>query len=135
MGAKSLCIPFEQPKGEHALVPGKTKCTQCGLDAKVCPVCSCPTECVLITVLALALHALWKILLVGGRLSGSVSLVFVSSFRSGACFQCIPETQSRHRMPKHYTRERVILGQSSVRCALGVSAFGSLRRFPAVAVC
>lgn len=36
MGAKSLCIPFEQPTGEHALVPGKTKCTQCGLDAKVC---------------------------------------------------------------------------------------------------
>lgn len=36
MGAKSLCIPFEQPTGEHALVPGKTKCTQCGENAKVC---------------------------------------------------------------------------------------------------
>lgn len=42
MGAKSLCIPFEQPEGEHALVSGKTKCTQCGLDAKVCPVVFLP---------------------------------------------------------------------------------------------
>lgn len=120
MGAKSLCIPFEQPKGKHALVSGKTKCTQCGEDAKVCPVCSCPTECVL-TVLVLALHALWKILLVGERClvrfhfslekivggfffagwwAVAVSLLFVSPFRSGARFQCIPETQSRHRMPK-----------------------------------
>ena len=31
MGAKSLCIPFEQPsEGVHGL-----KCLQCGLDAKV----------------------------------------------------------------------------------------------------
>lgn len=34
MGAKSLCIPFEQPTGEHAIVPGTTKCTQCGENAK-----------------------------------------------------------------------------------------------------
>jgi hypothetical protein len=35
MGAKSLCIPFEQPTGEHALKPGVTKCAQCGENAKV----------------------------------------------------------------------------------------------------
>jgi prolyl-tRNA synthetase len=35
MGAKSLCIPFEQPTGEDAIVPGKTKCPQCGEDAVV----------------------------------------------------------------------------------------------------
>jgi hypothetical protein len=35
MGAKSLCIPFEQPTGEHAIVLGTTKCTQCGENAKV----------------------------------------------------------------------------------------------------
>ncbi|KAI5806720.1 hypothetical protein DFH27DRAFT_479628 [Peziza echinospora] len=34
MGAKSLCIPFEQPEGEHAIKPGETKCPQCGRDAK-----------------------------------------------------------------------------------------------------
>ncbi|CAG8579518.1 12778_t:CDS:10 [Ambispora leptoticha] len=33
MGAKSLCIPFDQPK-EPALVPGETKCVNCGKDAK-----------------------------------------------------------------------------------------------------
>ncbi|CAG8433296.1 13044_t:CDS:10 [Ambispora gerdemannii] len=33
MGAKSLCIPFDQPK-EPALVPGETKCVNCGQDAK-----------------------------------------------------------------------------------------------------
>jgi len=36
MGAKSLCIPFEQPEGDEAIVPGVTKCPQCGRDAKVC---------------------------------------------------------------------------------------------------
>jgi len=35
MGAKSLCIPFEQPDGEHKLVAGVTKCVKCGEDAKV----------------------------------------------------------------------------------------------------
>ncbi|KAI5818769.1 hypothetical protein BZA77DRAFT_364048 [Pyronema omphalodes] len=34
MGAKSLCIPFEQPQGEHKIVPGVTKCVQCGENAK-----------------------------------------------------------------------------------------------------
>lgn len=34
MGAKSLCIPFEQPKGVDAIVPGETKCIQCGKNAK-----------------------------------------------------------------------------------------------------
>ncbi|KAL7273694.1 ribose-phosphate pyrophosphokinase 1 [Rhizina undulata] len=34
MGAKSLCIPFDQPKGKNAIVPGVTKCPQCGDDAK-----------------------------------------------------------------------------------------------------
>ena len=34
MGAKSLCIPFEQPSGADALVPGVTKCVKCGEDAK-----------------------------------------------------------------------------------------------------
>lgn len=34
MGAKSLCIPFEQPDGEHKLVAGVTKCVKCGEDAK-----------------------------------------------------------------------------------------------------
>lgn len=38
MGAKSLCIPFEQPAGEHAIVPGTTKCTQCGKNAKACTI-------------------------------------------------------------------------------------------------
>ncbi|KXS09182.1 cytoplasmic proline-tRNA ligase Prs1 [Gonapodya prolifera JEL478] len=33
MGAKSLCIPHEQPQ-ENPLVPGTTKCFQCGKDAK-----------------------------------------------------------------------------------------------------
>ncbi|KAG5460654.1 MAG: prolyl-tRNA synthetase [Olpidium bornovanus] len=32
MGAKSLCIPFDQPKDEP-IVPGKTKCVSCGADA------------------------------------------------------------------------------------------------------
>lgn len=35
MGAKSLCIPFEQPEGDEAIKPGETKCPQCGRDAKV----------------------------------------------------------------------------------------------------
>lgn len=35
MGAKSLCIPFEQPTGDEAIKPGETKCPQCGQDAKV----------------------------------------------------------------------------------------------------
>lgn len=35
MGAKSLCIPFEQPTGEHALKKGVTKCVHCGENAKV----------------------------------------------------------------------------------------------------
>lgn len=35
MGAKSLCIPFEQPVGDEAIMPGETKCPQCGRDAKV----------------------------------------------------------------------------------------------------
>ncbi|KAF8421620.1 hypothetical protein EV426DRAFT_193515 [Tirmania nivea] len=34
MGAKSLCIPFEQPVGDEAIVPQVTKCPQCGRDAK-----------------------------------------------------------------------------------------------------
>ncbi|KAF8461369.1 cytoplasmic proline-tRNA ligase Prs1 [Kalaharituber pfeilii] len=34
MGAKSLCIPFEQPTGDEAIKPGETKCPQCGKDAK-----------------------------------------------------------------------------------------------------
>ncbi|KAL1920861.1 uncharacterized protein VTP21DRAFT_11496 [Calcarisporiella thermophila] len=33
MGAKSLCIPFEQPK-ENPLQPGVTKCIKCGQDAQ-----------------------------------------------------------------------------------------------------
>lgn len=33
MGAKSLCIPLEQPK-ERPVVPGVTKCAACGQDAK-----------------------------------------------------------------------------------------------------
>ncbi|KAJ1564002.1 hypothetical protein HK405_000032, partial [Cladochytrium tenue] len=33
MGAKTLCIPFDQPK-ENPLVPGVTKCFACGQDAK-----------------------------------------------------------------------------------------------------
>ncbi|KAI8869121.1 prolyl-tRNA synthetase [Ramicandelaber brevisporus] len=33
MGAKSLCIPFEQPT-ERPIVPGVTKCVACGADAK-----------------------------------------------------------------------------------------------------
>lgn len=68
MGAKSLCIPFEQPTGEHALVPGKTKCTQCGLDAKVCLIplfWSVNLWCNMdIDYLVIALHTLWEILLV-----------------------------------------------------------------------
>jgi len=36
MGAKSLCIPFDQPKGDGAIIPGTTKCPQCGENAKVC---------------------------------------------------------------------------------------------------
>lgn len=35
MGAKSLCIPFDQPKGQDAIVRGTTKCPQCGENAKV----------------------------------------------------------------------------------------------------
>ncbi|EEB06218.1 cytoplasmic proline-tRNA ligase Prs1 [Schizosaccharomyces japonicus yFS275] len=35
MGAKSLCIPLEQPTGEDAIVPGVTKCCYCGEEAKV----------------------------------------------------------------------------------------------------
>lgn len=123
MGAKSLCIPFEQPTGEHALVPGKTKCTQCGLDAKVCLIpwfwsvsLWCSRD---IDYLAIALHALWKILLVvlfrpgislGKTVWGlfvawwdvGVFLLFLSSFRILARLQCIPETQFGHHMPKHY---------------------------------
>ncbi|RKP14286.1 prolyl-tRNA synthetase [Piptocephalis cylindrospora] len=34
MGAKSLCIPFEQPSGPDAIVPGETKCVGCGADAR-----------------------------------------------------------------------------------------------------
>lgn len=34
MGAKSLCIPFEQPSGENALKPGVTKCVRCGENAE-----------------------------------------------------------------------------------------------------
>ncbi|KAG0125027.1 hypothetical protein HOY82DRAFT_673314 [Tuber indicum] len=34
MGAKSLCIPFDQPKGDDAIIPGTTKCPQCGENAK-----------------------------------------------------------------------------------------------------
>ncbi|KAJ2388462.1 ribose-phosphate pyrophosphokinase 1, partial [Coemansia sp. RSA 2559] len=33
MGAKSLCLPFKQPT-DHPIVPGSTKCVQCGQDAK-----------------------------------------------------------------------------------------------------
>ncbi|KAJ2594838.1 hypothetical protein H4R99_005589 [Coemansia sp. RSA 1722] len=33
MGAKSLCLPFKQPENP-ALVPGETKCVQCGENAK-----------------------------------------------------------------------------------------------------
>ncbi|KAJ2554897.1 hypothetical protein EV175_002435 [Coemansia sp. RSA 1933] len=33
MGAKSLCLPFKQPQ-ENPIVPGTTKCVQCGQDAK-----------------------------------------------------------------------------------------------------
>ncbi|KAJ1666540.1 hypothetical protein IW140_004613 [Coemansia sp. RSA 1813] len=33
MGAKSLCLPFKQPK-DQPIVPGVTKCVQCGQDAK-----------------------------------------------------------------------------------------------------
>jgi prolyl-tRNA synthetase len=35
MGAKSLCIPFDQPQGEDKIVPGVTKCVRCGENAKV----------------------------------------------------------------------------------------------------
>ncbi|KAI9225204.1 MAG: hypothetical protein DHS80DRAFT_20796 [Piptocephalis tieghemiana] len=34
MGAKSLCIPFDQPSGPDAIIPGETKCVGCGLDAR-----------------------------------------------------------------------------------------------------
>ncbi|KAG0138116.1 hypothetical protein HOY82DRAFT_666657 [Tuber indicum] len=34
MGAKSLCIPFDQPKGDDTIIPGTTKCAQCGENAK-----------------------------------------------------------------------------------------------------
>jgi prolyl-tRNA synthetase len=34
MGAKSLCIPAEQPSGEDAIKPGETKCVNCGRNAK-----------------------------------------------------------------------------------------------------
>lgn len=33
MGAKSLCLPYKQPE-DPKLVPGKTKCVQCGANAK-----------------------------------------------------------------------------------------------------
>ena len=33
MGAKSLCIPFDQPKNPP-IVAGETKCVACGNDAK-----------------------------------------------------------------------------------------------------
>ncbi|KAJ2783086.1 hypothetical protein H4R18_001907 [Coemansia javaensis] len=33
MGAKSLCLPLQQPQ-DHPIVPGQTKCIQCGQDAK-----------------------------------------------------------------------------------------------------
>ncbi|KAJ1942425.1 hypothetical protein FBU59_003203, partial [Linderina macrospora] len=33
MGAKSLCLPYNQP-AEPPIVPGQTKCIQCGHDAK-----------------------------------------------------------------------------------------------------
>lgn len=35
MGAKSLCIPLEQPSGEDAIIEGTTKCAGCGNLAKV----------------------------------------------------------------------------------------------------
>ncbi|WBW71616.1 cytoplasmic proline-tRNA ligase Prs1 [Schizosaccharomyces osmophilus] len=35
MGAKSLCIPLEQPAGEDAIVQNVTKCAACGSHAKV----------------------------------------------------------------------------------------------------
>ncbi|KAA8896792.1 hypothetical protein FN846DRAFT_783620 [Sphaerosporella brunnea] len=34
MGAKSLCIPFDQPDGKDKIVPGVTKCVHCGENAK-----------------------------------------------------------------------------------------------------
>lgn len=34
MGAKSLCIPFEQPTGKDAFQQGVTKCVKCGENAK-----------------------------------------------------------------------------------------------------
>src|SRR5690606_753887 len=34
MGAKSLCIPFDQPTGEWAIKEGETKCPQCLENAK-----------------------------------------------------------------------------------------------------
>ncbi|KZV99616.1 proline-tRNA ligase [Exidia glandulosa HHB12029] len=33
-GAKSLCIPFDQDRWGQKIVPGQTKCPQCGTDAK-----------------------------------------------------------------------------------------------------
>ena len=33
-GAKSLCIPFDQDRWGKKIVPGQTKCPQCGADAK-----------------------------------------------------------------------------------------------------
>ncbi|KAG8946576.1 hypothetical protein FRC03_001349 [Tulasnella sp. 419] len=33
-GAKSLCIPFDQDRWGSKIVPGQTKCTACGKDAK-----------------------------------------------------------------------------------------------------
>ncbi|KAJ2706702.1 hypothetical protein H4S00_007068, partial [Coemansia sp. D1744] len=33
MGAKSLCLPYKQPENPP-IVPGQTKCIQCGEDAK-----------------------------------------------------------------------------------------------------
>jgi len=33
-GAKSLCIPFDQDRWGSKIVPGETKCTACGKDAK-----------------------------------------------------------------------------------------------------
>ena len=33
MGAKSLCIPRDQPTGDDEIKPGETKCINCGSDA------------------------------------------------------------------------------------------------------
>ncbi|CAZ80692.1 unnamed protein product [Tuber melanosporum] len=63
MGAKSLCIPFDQPKGDDAIISGTTKCPQCGENAKVCSFHLHLLKKRYILTAQIALHPLWPILL------------------------------------------------------------------------